>query len=95
MVVLEKDYQSTGVFYETLPSPHKRKNALVEIEMTTRNRQAFFDSFAISFNIQFHRLIKVIFVLKLLTFKWILVLPFALAACVMIFVKEIQGLLPM
>ncbi|CAL8462321.1 g1854 [Coccomyxa elongata] len=66
-------YQEPGVYTLEVPCPRTRSTATVRIEMVDESKQMFADSFALSFHMHFHRLLK-----------WLLVAPFlACAAAVL------------
>jgi len=82
-VLLKKQYILPGLYTEVLPCPSKRVYSTIEVVMTNEHKQAFFDSFTISFNVHFYRLLK-----------WILIGPFIIMALVLLFIQDIKTPLP-
>lgn len=74
-----------GIYSEVLPCPpNVLVNARVSIEMRNEFGQFFTDSFAVSCNQHFAKMMK-----------WVVVLPFALCLLVLFFVREFKkGLMP-
>lgn len=68
-----------------VPCPRTRSTATVRLEMTDEDGQVFSDSFALSFHMHYHRLLK-----------WLLVAPFlACAAAVLSWrLEDVQATLP-
>ena len=71
-VMLDKTYSSPGRYSEILECPpqrvsgnsflcHSPQLASIVVQMTNENQQAYFDSYTVSFNLHFHRLLKVWF----------------------------------
>jgi len=83
-VLLSKRYHSSGHYTELIASPPHRTSAVLTVQMTNEFGQTFFDHVTFSFNMHFHKLLK-----------WILVVPFALMAVVMLFIKELTLPLPL
>jgi len=83
-ILLDKVYNSPGFYTETLPCPHQRISALIHVEMTNEHGQAFFDSYTVSFNLHFHKMLK-----------WIVLVPFVAMVFVLLYIKEIKSPLPL
>ena len=69
-----------------VPCPRTRSTATVRIEMVDESKQMFVDSFALSFHMHFHRLLK-----------WLLVAPFLACAAAVLsltFDADLQDALP-
>jgi len=81
--ILNKNFSSPGVYTELLPCPHQKRHAAVYFEMTNEHMQAFFDHYAVSFNMNFLRLMK-----------YLLACPFLLMVLVVVYNKELAPPLP-
>uniref|UniRef100_A0A7S1EIS3 DEX1 C-terminal domain-containing protein n=3 Tax=Hemiselmis andersenii TaxID=464988 RepID=A0A7S1EIS3_HEMAN len=82
-VLLQKTYTRPGKYLEELPCPARRQYSTIYVQMVNELGQHFEDRVAMSFNMRFYR-----------AMKWVLVLPFVAMAGVIVFIKDMQHMLP-
>ena len=70
-------------YLEELPCPARRQYSTVYLQMINEVGQHFEDRVAMSFNMRFYRALK-----------WVLVAPFMAMAGTIVFIKDMQAVLP-
>ena len=80
---ITKEYTSPGQYLEEVPCPARRQYSSVFVEMTNEHGQHFEDHVSMSFNMHFYRALK-----------WILLTPFIAMSGVLVFIKDMQSVLP-
>lgn len=83
-VLFTKTYDAPGKYLEELPCPARRQYSTVYVQMVNELGQHFEDKVAMSFNMRFYRALK-----------WVLVIPFLAMTGVIVFIKEMDAVLPL
>ena len=78
--LLSKTYSQSGVYTEVVPSPQHRGAGVVIVRMKNHHGQLYEDSFSLSFNVHFYK-----------TLKWIVFVPFAATAIVVLTIVKPKG----
>ena len=81
--LFEKTYTHPGRYLEEIPCPDRRQFTSVFVEMTNEYGQHFEDRVSMSFNMHFYRALK-----------WLLMVPFTLMSLGIVFIKEVNTVLP-
>ena len=71
-----ENFTKPGIYSLEVPCPKTRSTATIHLEMWDENKITFVDDFSLSFHMHFEKLLK-----------WLVALPFTLAAIVLIALK--------
>ena len=72
-----ENFTQPGIYTLEVPCPRTRSTATIHLEMWDENKITFVDDFSLSFHMHFEKLLK-----------WLVALPFTLAAIVLIALKS-------